>query len=162
MRNISFALTTEQIRRREKTVTRRKGAWWAKVLRPGTLLCAVEKSQGIKKGELVRLCVIRVTGATVEPLSEVGVRFHDAMQTESAREGFPELDARGFVEMFCREMRCKPDQVVTRIAFEFVSQEIDSDSIGTCCTRYSCVYESEELHRNGLCRCPCHGERAFR
>lgn len=121
MRNMSFALTTEQIRNRTKTVTRRKGVWWARVLKPGTLLCAVEKSQGIKKGGLVRLCVIRVVSVRTEQLVEpriVGIRL------ESAREGFPELKWEEFVAMFCRHMGGKPDQIVTRIEFEYTDEPV--------------------------------------
>lgn len=51
MRNISFALTTEQIRNQTKTVTRRVG--WAN-LKPGTLLQPIEKGQGLKKGDRAR------------------------------------------------------------------------------------------------------------
>ena len=46
MRNLSFALTTRQMRDRSKTVTRRRGDYYARVLKPGDLVCAVEKSQG--------------------------------------------------------------------------------------------------------------------
>lgn len=48
MRNISFAMTTEQFRRGEKDVTRRFG-WW--FLKPGDQLRVVEKTIGLKKGE---------------------------------------------------------------------------------------------------------------
>ena len=44
-------MTTEAVRRREKTVTLRLG-WWK--LQPGTILQAVEKAQGLKKGEHVK------------------------------------------------------------------------------------------------------------
>jgi hypothetical protein len=60
-RNISFALTTDQVRSRTKTVTRRLG--W-KDLKPGTLLQPVVKAQGIPKGGKVEKIggLIRVTG----------------------------------------------------------------------------------------------------
>ena len=58
MRNMSFALTVDRVRRQEKTVTRRLG-WW--FLKPGDTLCACVKCMGRKPGEpLERLCVIRV------------------------------------------------------------------------------------------------------
>ena len=50
MRNISFSMTTEQVRRREKTVTRRLG--WSD-LKPGTILQAVEKAQGLDRKSVV-------------------------------------------------------------------------------------------------------------
>jgi hypothetical protein len=53
VRNISFMLTTRQVCDRIKTVTRRNGWLFAK---PGDLLCAVEKSQGLGKGgKIVRV-----------------------------------------------------------------------------------------------------------
>ena len=49
-RNMSFALTTNQVKKKEKTVTRRCG-WW--FLKPGDVVNAVEKSMGLKKGEKI-------------------------------------------------------------------------------------------------------------
>ena len=67
-------------------------------------------------------------GEKIEKLGEIRVvsvrreRVDDIFNQESDlhREGFPELCPAGFVEMFCREMHCKPDQVITRIEFEYV------------------------------------------
>lgn len=115
---MSFALTTQQIRNRTKTVTRRKGEWWAKVLKPGDLLCACEKTQGIKKGGLVRLCVIRVVSVTQEQL--VRIAYMDGYgMSECASEGFPRMVGRDFVLMFCKHMGGDPYQTVTRIEFEY-------------------------------------------
>lgn len=160
MRNLSFALTTEQIRNRTKTVTRRKGTWWATVLKPGTLLCAVEKSQWIKKGGLVRLCVIRVVSVGRGPLEVPAWHMHRRWHTadEPAREGFPEMTWEQFVGMFCDHMRCQPRQIVTRIEFEYVAQAPVDDCRD--CNSFGGRYRG--LHRNGLCRCVCHGEEAFR
>lgn len=59
MRNISFQLTTEAIRNRTKTVTRRLN--WLN-LKPGDLLQGCEKCMGRRHGEpLVKLAVIRPT-----------------------------------------------------------------------------------------------------
>lgn len=123
MRNLSFALTTPQFRDRTKDVTRRKGEWWSTVLAPGTLLCGVEKSQGIKKGGLVRLGTIRVVSVTVESLDDLidAPRYADQRGVaECAREGFWELCPAQFVAMFCKHMKCDTTQVVTRIEFEYV------------------------------------------
>lgn len=58
MRNMSFSLTTPQMRDRTKTLTRRLG-WYS--LKPGDRVQAVVKGMGLKKGEKVeRLCVIEV------------------------------------------------------------------------------------------------------
>lgn len=122
MRNLSFALTTRQMRERTKTVTRRKGTWWSKVLKPGDLVCAVEKSQGIPKGGLVRLGVIRVVSVRTEPLNAILDAPWDLPKPaeECAREGFPEMSPVDFVFMFCRHMGGDGAQIVTRIEFEHV------------------------------------------
>jgi hypothetical protein len=85
MRQMSFSMTTEAVRDHSKTVTRRLG-WWN--LQPGTLLQAVEKAQGLKKGEHVKpICVIRVVSVRQERLREVTAWGYG----ETVREGFPEL-----------------------------------------------------------------------
>lgn len=114
MRNISFALTTAQIRQQTKTVTRRMG--WTS-LRPGTLLQPVVKSQGLKKGETVdRIgAAVRVVSVRHERLADMG---HDDAG-ELAREGFPEMTLGQFFEMFCDANNCSIEDWVTRIEFEY-------------------------------------------
>lgn len=119
MRNLSFALTTRQMRERTKTVTRRKGTWWSKVLKPGDLVCAVEKSQGIKKGGIVRLGVIRIVSVRVESLALMLASPSYGRQ-ECCLEGFPEMRGWNFVAMFRNHMGGMDDQIVTRIEFEHV------------------------------------------
>lgn len=118
MKNISFQLTTAQIRARTKTVTRRMG--WLD-LKPGTLLQAVEKGQGLKKGEkAVKLAVIRVVDARRESLGRMLVE-PEYGAAECVLEGFPEMEPAGFVAMFCDSHRdCTPIRSVTRIEFEYV------------------------------------------
>lgn len=85
MRNISFMLTTQQVRDRQKTVTRRLG--WRN-LKAGELLCGVEKGMGLKAGEkIIRLAVIRVVGVRFEPLRRMTDR------REIRISGFPVLRA---------------------------------------------------------------------
>lgn len=115
-RNISFALTTEQIQNRTKTVTRRKG--W-KFLAAGDSLCACVKCMGLKPGEQIkRICMIKVVSVRREPLNLM-CELHDGGCKEAAKEGFPHMDGNAFVEMFCRHMGGAPDQEVTRIEFEY-------------------------------------------
>lgn len=74
MRLMSFAATTAQMYAGTKTVTRRidRKVWWAKVLKSGTLVCAVEKSQGIPKGGKVkRIGVIEIVGVRRELLHKI-------------------------------------------------------------------------------------------
>ena len=110
-RNMSFAMTTKQVINREKTVTRRF-AWWN--LQPGTVVNAVEKGMGLKKGEKVnKLCQIRIVDVRREPLNAI-------TKEDCRREGFPEFEPEDFVSMLSRAHKCEPDAVVNRIEFEYV------------------------------------------
>ncbi len=118
MRNLSFALTTQAVENRTKTVTRRCGRFWFDHANPGDLISGVRKSQGLKPGEkLERLATIRVrTLALIDLRDEFK---HDGYET--AREGFPWLTWAEFVVMFCQHMpRARKDPRVTRIEFEYV------------------------------------------
>jgi len=57
---MSFSVTTEQIRARIKTVTRRMG--WT-FLRPGEQIQVVVKCCGLKKGEKVEPICVRASSA---------------------------------------------------------------------------------------------------
>jgi hypothetical protein len=123
-RNISFMLTTSQVRDRTKTVTRRNG--W-RFLKVGDVLCAVEKSQGLSKGGKVkRICMIRVVDVRQEPLR----RMTDDLDygfAECLREGFPpphpNSEPSEFVSFFCNSHRgVTPEKPVTRIEFEYLDE----------------------------------------
>lgn len=122
MRNMSFMLTTAQVRERTKTVTRRTG--W-KGLQPGQELRAVEKGMGLKAGErIVTMATIRVVSVRPEPLSAM-INDTDYGLAECEREGFgnhPTLRwPSQFVEFFCNSHRgCTPTTVVQRIEFEYL------------------------------------------
>jgi hypothetical protein len=124
LRYISFALTTEAIRQRSKTVTRRLGWQHAKV---GMQLQPVEKCQGLKKGEHMVLIggPIRIVDMRREPLGAITVE-------DCVREGFPGMSPGDFVRMFgathrVREIasgywasrHCRPEDLVTRIEFSY-------------------------------------------
>lgn len=117
MRNMSFMLTTEQIRNRTKTVTRRLG--WD-FLKPGDLIQAIEKGQGLQKGEKVnRLAVLRVESVRKERLD--ALHNYDVRDNELAKEGFPQMSAIEFESMFCAANRpCMPYWVINRIEFSYV------------------------------------------
>ena len=111
-RNMSFMLTTEQVRNRTKTVTRRMG--W-KFLKPGDILNAVEKCQGLKKGEKVKyICQIRV-------LNVMQIYLWTMTYDELKKEGFPDMSIQGFIRMFCLSHKgCTRNSKVTRIEFEYI------------------------------------------
>lgn len=118
MKNISFSMTTEAIRNQTKTVTRRL-AWWD--LRPGTLLMAVEKGMGLKKGEkVVRLGVIRVVSVRREALSELERLTLAEQALEMQREGFPRMTVPEFISMFTEHNHITAQTEVNRIRFEYV------------------------------------------
>lgn len=113
MRNMSFMLTTDQMRAQTKSVTRRLG--WADLIQ-GERVMACVKCQGIPKGgKIERIGVIEVISNRAERLDAI-------TQDECAREGFPHLTPAQFVAMFCGATGCQPDQVVQRIGFLFVEE----------------------------------------
>lgn len=124
-RNISFALTTPQVIRREKTVTRRTG--W-KNLKVGEVLQGVEKGMGLKPGESIkRLGLIRVVSLRWEPLDEM-VRDLAYGEREMRLEGFPFglTDPREFVEKMMAFYKVPESELFHRIEFEY----LDGDFAG--------------------------------
>ena len=110
MRQMSFSKTIPQMRDRTKTVTRRVGTW--NDLQPGTRLMAVEKAQGLAKGEKVRrIGAIEVTHVRREMLFEVTM-------ADIAREGFPDMGRQEFYQLFDSD---DGDLVVNRIQFVHLS-----------------------------------------
>ena len=120
-------MTTEAVRDHSKTVTRRLG-WWN--LQPGTILQAVEKAQGLKKGEHVKpICLIRVVNVRRERLDTIVHLGSEFGPIECRREGFPELDPWGFLDMFYGANQCDFGTIVNRIEFEYVEPD---DHYRTC------------------------------
>ena len=121
MRNMSFALTTEQVIAGTKTVTRRLG--WLN-LKPGDMIQPVKKCMGLKKGETL--------DKLTDPLRVVSVRREKLRRmTDDVKYGFEECKREGFqehpeyrwpsmfVEFFCATHRgCTPNSEITRIEFE--------------------------------------------
>lgn len=119
MRNISFSLTTTQVRNQTKTVTRRLG--W-KDLKPGTLLQPVVKGMGLGKGGKVEKIngPIRVVSVRREPLARL-LKLSRYSVRDVVAEGFPHLSEAEFVDMFCEHNNCSEDAEITRIEFEYVN-----------------------------------------
>lgn len=107
-RNMSFSITTKQMYLGTKSVTRRLG--WAN-LKPQTVIWAVEKAMGLKKGEKVkRICAIWIESNKPERLNKI-------TQNEVVKEGFPNMTPKEFIDMFCKHNKCDPDKIVNRIEF---------------------------------------------
>jgi hypothetical protein len=119
VRNMSFGLTTDQLRAGSKTVTRRLG--WRN-LKPGHCIQPVRKCMGLKPGEKIeRLrAPLRVLSVRFEPLR----RMSDDVEygiVECIREGFADSKPEWFVQFFCNSHKgCTPDTIVTRIEFEYL------------------------------------------
>lgn len=111
-RNMSFSMTTDQFRARTKTVTRRFG-WW--FLKPGDVVCGVEKAMGLKKGEKIkRLGMIRIVSTRTEPLDWI-------TNAELDLEGMPDTSPREFVAWLCERYKVLPHKPVNRIEFEYLN-----------------------------------------
>ena len=111
-RNISFFLTTQQIRDRTKTVTRRLG--W-NFLKAGDVLNACVKCQGLGKGgKIEKICQIRIVSVRKEVIYTI-------TKEDVIKEGFPDYEIWQFIEMFMKHMNCKfSDTIVNRIEFEYI------------------------------------------
>ena len=146
-RGMSFWLTQQQMRDEIKDVTRRLG-WWS--LKPGDIVNAIEKCQGLKKGEKqVLIYPIEIISTRSEPLFSI-------TQAECIREGFPNLTPIEFVEMFCRANKaksCIPTTSVNRI--EFKRYEERPMIIVTGIARSGLTAVMQMLHVGGY---PCAGE----
>lgn len=133
MRRMSFALTTDAVLSRQKTVTRRLG--W-NVLKPGDRLLAVDK---LRTKNALKLAVIEIVSARREPLFNL-LRSADGVIDggsapyaigEMTAEGFPGLRPLDFVALFTKGNGLSPhanNVDVNRIEF-----------------RYPCFYCTESL-----------------
>jgi hypothetical protein len=114
---MSFSMTTDAVRNRTKTVTRRLG--WS-FIKPGDMLWAVEKGMGLKKGEKVkRLALIRVVSIRGERLDTLLKMPAEEADLEVEREGF-DICPNDFVDFFTRANGCMESSLVNRIEFEYV------------------------------------------
>lgn len=140
MRNMSFSLTTDQMRAGTKTVTRRLG-WLG--LRPGALVRACVKCMGLPKGARVEpICVIEIVDVRREPLAVLAGPGRRMAYLPPGGEWRAELDAEGFPDLhswdrFVRLFPCSPLQEITRIEFR------PRPDLATCCGRTSCECRSK-------------------
>ena len=110
-RNMSFFLTTDQVRNGTKTVTRRKG--W-RFLKPGDILNACVKCQGLGKGgKIEKIRPIQIISTRWEPI--------EAITTEDViLEGFPDWFPNEFIDMYCKANKQKPTDLCNRIEFRYL------------------------------------------
>lgn len=115
-KNMSFALTTDQIIQRQKRVTRRgngNGPTWTN-LKPGEIFNGVKKAMGLKKGEKIeRIAELICVDNRIEPLNAI-------TQSDVIAEGFPDWTPEQFVEFYCKHNGVDPTANVSRIEFDYL------------------------------------------
>lgn len=113
MRNMSFSMTKQQFKDRTKWVTRRLG-WWN--LRAGEIVRAVEKAQGLKKGEHI------VELGKIEIVSTQRTLLCDITSDDVIAEGFPEMNVEQFIQFFMKGHKCEHGRFepVNRIEFDYL------------------------------------------
>lgn len=101
-----------------KDITRRVNWRWAQA---GMFLLAVEKTQGIRRGDLVETFgVVELLSVTREPLNHIALRARGPIG-DVEREGFPGMTGREFVRMFCEHMPgARADVEVARVVLRHV------------------------------------------
>lgn len=108
---MSVALTTDQVRARQKTVTRRAG--W-EMLKPGDLVTLCPKVRGRRTGEPLERIV------TVEVVSTRRERLNSITAEDVIAEGFPDMTPAEFVDFFAATHRgVTPSSEVTRIEWTY-------------------------------------------
>lgn len=107
---MSVALTTQAVRDRIKTQTRRDG--WLR-LRAGDQLALCPKYRGVRRADRELITIVDVVGVRREPLEAIS-------PADVAAEGFPDLTPAEFVEFFCNTHRgVQPSSEITRIEWTY-------------------------------------------
>lgn len=149
-RLMSVALTTGQVRAREKLVTRRVG--W-RMLCAGDQITLCPKVRGRRRGEVLERIV------TVDVVSVRRERLDTITVSDVVAEGFPGMTPEWFVEFFCETHRgVSPSDEVTRIewAYPRICRACGCTEYSACVTRTGpCAWRSAYEDNTGLCTsCP--------
>lgn len=157
-RLMSVALTTDQVRTRQKTVTRRNG--W-EVLKPGDLVTLCPKVRGRRAGEPLERIV------TVEIVSTRRERLDSITPEDVIAEGFPGMTPTEFVDFFTATHRgVTAVSEVTRVEWTY-----PRECRGCGCTEYAacdtlhgpCAWQVTYDDNTGICttcRLPEHVQQA--
>ena len=111
-RNMSFAMTTQQVLSQTKSVTRRFGWWY---LKPGDIIQPVKQAMGLKLGEKI----IRLNGP-IEILSAWGEPLNAITQDDVMKEGFPDWTPNQFIEFLVSKYKCDPTKEINRIEYKYL------------------------------------------
>lgn len=100
-RRMSCSLTTDAVRERRKTVTRRHVDTWT-TLRPGDRLTLIEKGMGLPKGsKQVILAEVEIVAVDEEPILNVSLE-------EVAKEGCSHMSPQEFILMWLKSHGYRP------------------------------------------------------
>ncbi|RIR19323.1 hypothetical protein D2E28_23790 [Mycobacteroides abscessus] len=141
---MSVSLTTQSVRDRVKTQTRRDG--WLR-LRAGDQLALCPKYRGVRRECRELITIVDVLSVRREPLRAITA-------ADVAAEGFA-LSPEQFVEFFCRTHRgVEPDTEITRITWAY-----PRICRGCGCTEYAacqaldgpCRWYSIAADNTGIC-----------
>ncbi|WP_236723792.1 MULTISPECIES: hypothetical protein [Mycobacterium] len=143
---MSVALTTDQVRRQEKTVTRRVG--W-RMLKPGDLVTLCPKVRGRRAGEALERIV------TVEIVSTRREQLNAITPNDVLAEGFPGVAPAEFVEFFTStHSGVTPETEVTRIEWTYprVCRGCGCDDYAACDTMHGpCAWLHTYDDNTGIC-----------
>lgn len=145
-RLMSVALTTEQVRRRHKTVTRRTG--WQR-LRIGDQVTLCPKVRGRRPGEPLERIV------TVDIVSVRRERLDSITADDVVAEGFPDMTPLEFVDFFrSTHQGVSADTEVTRIewAYPRVCRQCGCTEHTACETITGpCAWQATYDDNTGIC-----------
>lgn len=145
-RLMSVALTTDAVRSRRKTVTRRVG--WL-MLTAGDQLTLCPKVRGRRRGEeLDRIVTVDVVSVRREPLDTITAE-------DVAAEGFPDMTPAEFVEFFCATHHgVTPASEITRIEWHYprVCRHCGCTDYAACDTLFGpCAWLRTYPDNTGVC-----------
>lgn len=145
-RLMSVALTTEQVRARRKTVTRRVG--W-QVLKPGDLLTLCPKVRGRRAGEpLERIVTVEVVSIRREQLDHI-------TPEDVVAEGFPDMTPTEFVEFFTATHRgVTASTEITRVEWQYprICRDCGCTDYAACTTPHGpCAWSLTYDDHTGIC-----------
>ena len=145
-RLMSVALTTDAVRRREKTVTRRVG--WL-MLRPGDQVTLCPKVRGRRRGEpLERIVTVDVVSVRRERLDQIS-------PDDVIAEGCVGMSPGEFVDFFCSTHRgVVADSEVTRIEWSYprICRACGCTDYAACDTIFGpCAWQQAYDDNTGLC-----------
>lgn len=142
---MSVALTTQAVRDRVKTQTRRHG--WHR-LHPGDQLALCPKYRGVRRADRELITIVDVLSVRQEPLQAIS-------PADVVAEGFPDWGPDEFIAFFCRTHRgVEPDTEITRIewAYPRICRECGCTDYAACAGLTGpCAWHATYDDNTGIC-----------